>query len=129
LWRRWLLLEGTMSSRRPRTLMRYDVVGETSLESLNVSLPAGLLGAVADAVAEVIASRLEDKFEDRRSPWMTTVEAIDYTRLPEGTFRKLAASGAIPSHGGRSKLFHRAEVDEALGYVAPAQPALRRIAG
>jgi excisionase family DNA binding protein len=51
------------------------------------------------------------------SPWMTTVEAIEYTRIPAGTFRQLAASGRIPCHGGRRKLFHRVEVDEAiLGY-------------
>ena len=55
------------------------------------------------------------------SPWMRTEEAIVHTRLPKGTFEKLAAAGVIPSHqaepGARRRLFHRAEVDEALlGY-------------
>ena len=47
-------------------------------------------------------------------PWLTTAEAIKYTGLPDGTFRKLAACGKIPSHGGRSKIFYRPEVDQAL---------------
>jgi hypothetical protein len=48
------------------------------------------------------------------SPWLTTAQAIAYSGLPEGTFRKLAACGKIPSHGGRSKIFYRPEVDQAL---------------
>jgi hypothetical protein len=51
------------------------------------------------------------------SPWMSTAEAIAYSALPPGTFRKRAASGEIPSHGGKTKIFHRAELDRALGYV------------
>lgn len=45
-------------------------------------------------------------------------EAIEYARIPPGTFRKWVAAGRIPAHGGRRKLFHRAEVDAALGYTA-----------
>jgi hypothetical protein len=47
---------------------------------------------------------------------MSTEEAIAYSALPPGTFRKKAAAGEIPSHGGKTKIFHRAEVDRALGY-------------
>jgi excisionase family DNA binding protein len=47
---------------------------------------------------------------------MAMEEAIAYTRIPAGTFRKWVAAGRIPAHGGRRKLFHRAELDTALGY-------------
>jgi hypothetical protein len=40
--------------------------------------------------------------------------------IPAGTFRKWVAAGRIASHGGRRKLFHRAELDAALGYSAVA---------
>lgn len=32
-------------------------------------------------------------------------EAIEYTRIPAGTFRKLVAAGRLPAHGGRRKLY------------------------
>jgi excisionase family DNA binding protein len=51
-------------------------------------------------------------------------EAIAYTRIPAGTFRKWVAAGRIPAHGGRRKLFHRTDLDAALGYV-PASAPLR----
>jgi excisionase family DNA binding protein len=109
-----------VNPRRNPSLKRQDAygVGEPSSQPLSLNLPAELLAAMADAMAELIANQLEGRLDSVRSPWMTTLEAIHYTRLPEGTFRKLAASGAIPSHGGRAKLFHRAEVDQALGYVS-----------
>ncbi len=47
---------------------------------------------------------------------MSMAEAIAYTRIPAGTFRKWVAAGRIPAHGGRRKLFHRDELDAALGY-------------
>lgn len=56
---------------------------------------------------------------DQQSPWMDMTEAIAYSRVPAGTFRKWVAAGRIPSHGGRRKLFHRDELDAALGYVRP----------
>jgi excisionase family DNA binding protein len=59
------------------------------------------------------------------TPWMTTDEAIAYTRIPAGTFDKLAARGRIPSHsadGGRRKLYHREELDRYLGYARPRRP-------
>jgi excisionase family DNA binding protein len=50
---------------------------------------------------------------------MAMEEAIAYTRVPAGTFRKWVAAGRIPAHGGRRKLFHRVELDAALGYANP----------
>ena len=86
---------------------------------MNFELPDSALDAVADAVAARVAARLEE-LQPGRSPWMTSEEAIEYSRLPAGTFRKKAAAGEIPCHGGRTKVFHRAEVDAALGYASPS---------
>src|SRR3954452_3564955 len=69
---------------------------------------------VALHVAELVREQLE---MERQSPWMLMEEAIEYTRVPAGTFRKWVAEGRIPGHGGKRKLFHRAELDAALGYV------------
>jgi len=71
------------------------------------------------AVAARVSARLE-VLQPVGSPWMTSEEAIEYSRLPAGTFRKKAAAGEIPCHGGRTKVFHRAEVDAALGYASPS---------
>lgn len=93
-------------------------------------------GAALELLASELATRLAPKIAEivnkdaPRSPWLTTLEAIDYSRLPEGTFRKLAASGKIPSHGGHTKLFYRPEVDQALldfRGIADEQRELRRI--
>jgi excisionase family DNA binding protein len=73
------------------------------------------LDMLADEVATRVAARLADRIASQASPWMAMDEAIAYTRIPAGTFRKLVAAGRIPSHGGRRKLFHRDELDAALG--------------
>ena len=80
------------------------------------------LDQLADEVAARVAARLADRIAPQdRSPWMSMDEAIAYTRIPEGTFRKLAAAGRLPAHGGRRKLFHRDELDTALrANTAPA---------
>jgi excisionase family DNA binding protein len=84
---------------------------------------------VAQHVVEVVLKQIEI---ERRSPWMLMEEAIAYTRVPAGTFRKWVADGRIPAHGGKRKLFHRDELDAALGYgspepsVLPAVPLRRR---
>ena len=92
-----------------------------------LTLSSGLIDALADAVAERLVARLGGATGRVESPWRTTAEAIEYTRLPEGTFRKMAASGRLPSHGGRRKLFHVDELDRALGYASAARPsAVRR---
>jgi excisionase family DNA binding protein len=83
--------------------------------SLQVDL-APLAERVAQHVAELVREHLD---RTRESPWMLMEEAIDYTRVPPGTFRKWVADGRIPAHGGKRKLFHRAELDAALGYGSP----------
>lgn len=80
---------------------------------------------LAPRVAELLARLGEDT-----TPWLTMREAIAYTRLPSSTFRKLAASGRIPSHGGRSRLFYRPEIDQALlGFtgIADEERGLRSV--
>ncbi len=76
-----------------------------------------LADELAGRVAERLAPRVAELVSDRAahtSPWLTTSQAVEYSRLPEGTFRKLAACGKIPSHGGRAKLFYRPELDQSL---------------
>jgi excisionase family DNA binding protein len=84
--------------------------------SVTLELPDSALDALAEAIAERVATTVEGLI-DAGSPWMTTEEAIEYTRIPPGTFRQRVAAGEIPSHGGRTHIFHRDEVDRALGYV------------
>jgi hypothetical protein len=77
-----------------------------------------LADELAERVAEHLAPRVAELVSERpvanTSPWLTTSQAIEYSRLPEGTFRKLLACGKIPCHGGRAKLFYRPELDQAL---------------
>jgi excisionase family DNA binding protein len=75
------------------------------------------LDRLVDEVATRVAAQLADRIASQApSPWMAMEEAIAYTRIPAGTFRKWVAAGRIPAHGGRRKLFHRDELDAALGY-------------
>jgi excisionase family DNA binding protein len=89
------------------------------LSDFNLPIPADFVERVAQSIAE----RAVDVFAERLvggTPWMTTDEAIAYTRIAPGTFDKLAARGRIPSHsadGGRRKLYHREELDRFLGYT------------
>ena len=78
------------------------------------------LDQLVDEVATRVAAELADRIaSEAPSPWMAMEEAIAYTRVPAGTFRKWVAAGRIPAHGGRRKLFHREELDVALGYAKP----------
>jgi hypothetical protein len=74
-------------------------------------LSDAFLAALADRLAPLLAERL---VLPAGSPWMTLEEAVSYTRLPVGTFRKLSAAGAFTAHGGKRKLYHREELDAAL---------------
>lgn len=77
-----------------------------------------LFEELADAVAERVLERLGERGEEG-SPWMKMAEAIEYTQIAEGTFRKMVACGEVPSHGRRTKRFHRLELDRALlGYAS-----------
>lgn len=88
-----------------------------------------LVDEVAARVADQLATEVGRLLTETRGsgPWLTTAEAIKYTALPEGTFRKLAACGKIPSHGGRSKIFYRPEVDQALLSSAGLTEDVRRL--
>lgn len=64
------------------------------------------LDQLADEVATRVAARLAVQIASQASsPWMAMDEAIAYTRIPAGTFRKLVAAGRIPAHGGRRSSF------------------------
>jgi hypothetical protein len=92
-----------------------------------------LTDELAQRVAEHLAPRVAELLSERSSessPWLTTRQAITYTGIPEGTFRKLVTCGKIPSHGGRSKIFFRPEIDQALlGFSGLAEDfrQLRRV--
>ena len=89
-----------------------------------------LVEDVAQRLAEHLVPRLAHTASNGSgevSPWLTTREAIAYSKLPEGTFRKLASSGKIPSHGGRTKVFYRPEIDDALLAYAGAAEEDRRL--
>lgn len=68
------------------------------------------------ALAEELAAKLDMRGAVGAvpTPWYSTPEAIAYTRLPEGTFRQHAAKGIFPSEGGRSKVFHRDDLDRGI---------------
>jgi excisionase family DNA binding protein len=84
------------------------------------------LDRLVDEVATRVAAELADRIASQApSPWMAMEEAIAYTRIPAGTFRKWVAAGRVPSHGGRRKLFHRDELDAALGYSSTHAAARR----
>lgn len=95
---------------------------------MSVELPDAFVDALADRIAGVLAARMPAA--EQASPWMQKAQAMEYTQLEKGTFEKLAASGAIPSHGSpRVRLFHRAEIDAAImrDYApAPRPTELRR---
>lgn len=102
-------------------------------ERLNDGFWTLLMDELAERLAERLAPRLSELAAADNtppSPWLTTAQAIAYTGLPEGTFRKLVACGKIPSHGGRARIFYRPEVDHALlGFSGLADEAreLRRV--
>lgn len=101
----------TLRSRSSSALIDHD-------GSRPVEIPDALLDALAHRLAEQLAGRLADHLAGpvlpEGSPWMTFEEAVEYTRVPAGTFRKLSAGGTFPTHGGKRKVYHRQELDTAL---------------
>ena len=78
------------------------------------------LGRLAGELATLVAERLEGQIgSPEPSPWTCMADASTYRGIPAGTFRKWVAEGQIPSHGGRRRVFHRAELDVALGDIPP----------
>jgi hypothetical protein len=92
-----------------------------------------LADELAQRLAEHLAPRIAELVSEQSShssPWLPTRQAIAYSRLADGTFRKLAACGKIPSHGGKARLLYRPEIDQALlgsGGEAEAARELRRV--
>lgn len=88
------------------------------MSDVSLSVSDALVEMVAHLVAQRVAGLLAEHAGEM-TPWMTTDEAIEYTRIPAGTFEKLSARGRIPFHAadsGRRKLYHRDELDAFLGY-------------
>jgi len=81
---------------------------------VTLELPDAFFDALADRLAPRLAERLGVPALSGASPWMTFEEAVEYTKVPAGTFRKLSAAGTFTPHGGKRKVYHRHELDAAL---------------
>ena len=83
-----------------------------------IEIPDAFLDALAQGLAARLAERMADQLAGlallEGSPWMTFEEAVEYTRVPAGTFRKLSAEGTFTAYGGKRKIYHRQELDAAL---------------
>lgn len=81
-----------------------------------IEIPEVLLDALARRLAARVVERMADQLSASHegSPWMTFEEAVEYARVPAGTFRKLSADGTFTAHGGKRKIYHRQELDAAL---------------
>jgi hypothetical protein len=77
---------------------------------------AGLRLDLDDSALETLAEQISERLTPlpEASPWMDFAALVEYTSIPAGTLRKMTASGLIPAHGGRTKIYHRDEVDAAL---------------
>ena len=81
-----------------------------------------------DTLAAGLSERMQMQMQDSAgSPWMNFAALVEYTSIPEGTLRRLTGQGKIPSHGGKSKVYHRDEVDKALLGYEPRRDGLRGI--
>ena len=65
---------------------------------MSVEVPDSFLDALADRLAPRLAERLGVSAGSDASPWMTFEEAVQYTKVPAGTFRKLSADGTLTAH-------------------------------
>ena len=94
-----------------------------------IEIPDSFLDVIVERLAAPLAKRLAGEIQvTPHRTWMRLEEAVDYTRIPKGTFEKLAAEGLFKAHGGKTKVYHRDELDEALkGYAAPSRPGTRPI--
>lgn len=79
-----------------------------------IEIPDALLDVLADRLAQRLVDRLVALTAAESSPWLTFEEAVEYTKVPSGTFRKLSADGTFTAHGGKRKVYHRQELDKAL---------------
>lgn len=113
------------NARRPQLVSPCPGGGVMSIE-----VPDGLLDALADRLAPRLAACLNLHSPADTSPWLTFAEAVRYTKIPAGTFRKLSADGTFVAHGGKRKVYHRQQLDEALSALTAhrrgRRPVLRR---
>lgn len=93
---------------------------------VSIEVPDALLDALADRLALRLANQLAALTPSETSPWMTFEEAVEYTKVPAGTFRKLSAEGTFTAHGGKRKVYHRQELDAALSGSPCMRPAILR---
>jgi Helix-turn-helix domain len=118
---------GARSDLPVRTLR--SALGSALIEddgSRPIEVPGAFLDALADRLASRLAGWMAGQFglpaRLEGSPWMTFEEAVEYTRVPTGTFRKLSADGTFAAHGGKRKVYNRQELDAALaGYAGRRQ--------
>src|SRR5690242_11046932 len=97
----------TLRSRPSSALIEQD-------DSRTIEIPDVFLDALARQLAGRMADQLAVSALSEGSPWMTFEEAVEYTRVPAGTFRKLSADGTFTAYGGKRKVYHRQELDAAL---------------
>ena len=67
-------------------------------DAMNDGVWRMLTDELVERLAERLAPRLAELISVEAtpsSPWLTTSQAVAYSGLPEGTFRKLAACGKI----------------------------------
>ena len=81
-----------------------------------IEIPDNFLDALAIRLAARLAEHIADQLPalHEGSPWMTFEEAVEYARVPAGTFRKLSANGTFTAHCGKRKIYHRQELDATL---------------
>ncbi len=115
----------TTSTRSPRARVRRAFrplrsPPRSGLIEEDDAQPITIPNALLDALAHRLAARLAEQIAHHLpatyggSPWMAFEEAVEYTRVPPGTFRKLSADGTFIAHGGKRKIYNRQELDAAL---------------
>jgi hypothetical protein len=94
-----------------------------------IEIPDSFLDVIVERLAAPLAKRLAGEIQATPLPtWMRLDEAVEYTRIPKGTFEKLAAEGFFKGYGGKTKVYNREELDKALkGYAATSRAATRPI--
>jgi hypothetical protein len=93
---------------------------------VTLELPDSLLDSIVERLAPRLAEKLAGVLPTTASsPWMNVEEAAEYTHIALGTFRKASAAGAFRAHGGKTKVYHRDELDADLGAL-PAESQLSK---
>jgi hypothetical protein len=99
-----------------RSRPRSALIGHD--DSRPIEIPDALFDALAQRLARLLTDWMADHLSTESSPWLTFEEAVEYTKVPAGTFRKLSAEGTFTAHGGKRKVYHRHELDSALQGLA-----------